>query len=174
MELKTAIHLIANGIPEVTGKQVWADLGAGRGLFSRALASRLPAGSTTHAVDKDARSLDAIVLPGNGIILRKIAADFGTLEFPTEKFDGILMANSLHFIAARGALLERLKGFLRASGRMIVVEYDTNSSNRWIPYPVSYQSLQELARPAFTSIQKMGDTGSVFGSGRIYSALLTV
>jgi|GEM_PF-6785554 hypothetical protein len=53
MELQNAINLIVKGINERKTSQVWADLGAGSGLFSRALSALLAPGSTIYAVDKN-------------------------------------------------------------------------------------------------------------------------
>src|SRR3989442_10992843 len=54
MDSDDAVALLKAAIPREPG--VWADLGAGTGTFTRALASLLP-GGRVYAVDQNARSL---------------------------------------------------------------------------------------------------------------------
>jgi ubiquinone/menaquinone biosynthesis C-methylase UbiE len=171
MKLKTAINLIEKGVSASITTQVWADLGAGAGLFSNALAAILPPGSTIYAVDKDATSLNSLEAPDN-IVLKKIETDFSSTSFQTEKLDGLLMANSLHFVSDKSVVLLRLRNLLKATGRIILIEYDTSESNRWVPYPISYVTLQKLFKSSFSSIEKIGETKSMYGRADIYSALI--
>ena len=46
------VRLLRDGVPHEPG--TWADLGAGSGAFTLALADLLPPGSLIYAVDKDA------------------------------------------------------------------------------------------------------------------------
>src|SRR5271169_2859486 len=77
---------------------LWADLGAGTGAFTLALAELLGPSTVIHAVDRDARALRSLA----GTVEAKfprvstIHADFSD-EVPLPPLDGILMANSLHF-----------------------------------------------------------------------------
>lgn len=175
MELTAAIRLIEKGVPKNTDKQVWADLGAGRGLFTKALATLLSKGSTVFALDKDGTSLNTIVISSNDIILKKFQSDFSKKEFEMEQLDGILMANSLHFIMDKKSFLLRLKKSLKASGRILLVEYDRDTANPWVPYPTSYASLQKLGEGiGFTSILKIGEEPSRYHQSNIYSAVLTL
>ena len=36
------------------------------------------------------------------------------------------------------------RDYLKPEGRLIVVEYDTDSGNRWVPYPLSYAAFREI------------------------------
>ncbi|WP_339814654.1 class I SAM-dependent methyltransferase [uncultured Imperialibacter sp.] len=56
MELSTAIKLIENGVSNAGDAQSWLDLGAGNGLFTRALAAVLPSGSVVTAIEKAVHS----------------------------------------------------------------------------------------------------------------------
>lgn len=159
--------------PKITTKQVWADLGAGSGLFTNALASLLPSGSTIYAVDKDSTSLNSIEIPGNDTIVKTIEIDFSSSLFLIEKLDGLVMANSLHFIYNKPSFLVRLKNFLKPTGRIILIEYDTNTPNPWVPYPISYNSFQDLVQTSFKSVSKIGEATSVYGPANMYSALVT-
>lgn len=173
MELNTAIALIEKGVSKNTEKEVWADLGAGHGLFTRALATLLPMGSTLLAVDKDAKSLRTIEI-SDDIILEKIQLDFNTEILDTEQLNGILMANFLHYINDKKSFLLGIKKKLKAYGRIILVEYERDKANPWVPYPINYISLQKLSEDCgFGSIHKIGEVPSRYQQGTIYSALLT-
>ena len=88
--------------------QTWADLGCGRGTFTRALASLLPGGSTIHAADTDRAALDALPGEEHGIRIVAHAADVTAEPWPFDGLDGVLMANSLHFLRNQDAFLTRL------------------------------------------------------------------
>lgn len=54
MQSREAVELIEGG---VVGGGTWADLGAGSGTFTRALAELVGAAGTVYAVDRDARAM---------------------------------------------------------------------------------------------------------------------
>src|ERR1700730_13739469 len=103
MELEQAIRLIKNPqqgsatilLPENPVK--WADLGCGTGLFTRALAELLPPGSTIYAVDERAEALKKIQDSSRQHIIR-IKPNFVDDDLSLARLDGLLMANSLHFV----------------------------------------------------------------------------
>ena len=113
MELNTAIRLIEKGVATSNIQQVWADLGAGTGTFTKALATLLSEGSTVYAIDQDSTALSSIVLLSADIVLKKIQADFSTTELEIGQLDGVLMANSFHFIPDKESFLHRLKKELK-------------------------------------------------------------
>jgi trans-aconitate methyltransferase len=114
MEHHEMVALIRGGVMDSGG--VWADLGAGNGNFTWALAELLGPAATIHAIDRDARALAAqqtslrddppaaSVLPHQADVLR-------LLDLPP--LDGVLCANLLHFLADQAALLRRLRAQLR-------------------------------------------------------------
>jgi len=53
-----AVALIREAVPRAAG--TWADLGAGDGTFTRALARLLGLNSRIYAVDRDAQALAAL------------------------------------------------------------------------------------------------------------------
>src|SRR5215212_3709062 len=97
MNLKEATELIAFE-NRVSTPQLWLDLGCGRGLFTLALASRLPAGSRIIAVDKDEKAMKQIPSAVNSIFIKAIVADFICDALDLKEIDGVLMANSLHYV----------------------------------------------------------------------------
>src|SRR5204863_7861950 len=82
-------------------------------------------------------------------------ADFTQpLELP--QLDGILMANSLHYVRQKEPLLRSLRSFLLPNGRLLIVEYNVDKGNYWVPYPLSYRSWEELAeRSGFSNTQQL-------------------
>lgn len=149
VRIEKARRLLRAGIPNPGG--VWADLGCGDGIFSAALYPLIQPGGVIYAVDKSRRALSALQrafardLPGAE--LRPLQADF-TQPLTLPPLDGLLMANSLHFVRQKEPLLARLCGLLRPGGRLIVVEYNTSQGNPWVPYPLDAPGFLQLARDA--------------------------
>jgi len=157
------VALLRPGIHEKGGR--WADLGAGEGAFTLALAELLGPGAHITAIDKDARALRGI---GSGIETR--VADF-TKPMDLHDLDGVVMANSLHFVADKAPVLRSVRDMLRPGGRLIVVEYSTDRGNPWVPHPFTYPTWVRMAEAA--GLQGTEQLHSVpsryFGS--MYSAL---
>ena len=130
-----ARELIAHPSLSAGGPQVWADLGAGDGTFTVALASLLPSGSEVHALDLDSAALAKLPRRHGGVAIDTHVGDFTTFPWPFEAIDGILMANSLHFVAEQASFLRRATSHLRRR-QVLLVEYDTDSANPWVPYPL--------------------------------------
>lgn len=154
---------------------MWADLGSGTGAFTLALAELLGPGASIISVDKDAGALDVqrsnMLRHNPKAQVTYVAADFNErLDIPP--LDGLLMANSLHFVKAKRPFLRLVRGYLKPTGKLIVVEYDTDTGNAAVPFPISYESLSELADPCeFAGIELLGIRPSRF-LGRIYSAAM--
>ena len=166
-------QLIENGIDR-NGGGVWADFGAGRGTFTLAVRDIAGPDIDLIAIDRDRGSLQTLdttmerLFPGTR--LRLLEADMaGQLTLPP--LDGIVAANAIHFVRDQTALLRRWRAYLKPEGRLVVVEYDTDSGNRWAPYPMSYNAFRETARAAgFTDPALLGSRPSRW-LRRIYSAL---
>jgi ubiquinone/menaquinone biosynthesis C-methylase UbiE len=150
VELSEVIALIepATGRPSGT----WADLGAGSGLFSRALAAMLGDRGRVIAVDIDARALEAIERPDLAASIETVVADVRAPDaIPALRdaaLDGAVLANVLHFVHDPGDLLRRLRRLLVPGARVVVVEYDRERANRWVPHPLTPARLAEVAREA--------------------------
>ncbi|HYC52187.1 MAG TPA: class I SAM-dependent methyltransferase [Gemmatimonadaceae bacterium] len=153
---------------------VWADLGAGGGLFTRALVHLLSSESRVIAVDSDPAAVAALErLAATSPTLTALQADLTdfTAEVP---LDGILLANSLHFVEHAGAVLARLVTQLRPGGRVVLVEYDRRSASRWVPYPVAIGDLPALATAAGLSKFTVVESRPSNYEGIIYAAVASL
>jgi ubiquinone/menaquinone biosynthesis C-methylase UbiE len=140
------VHLLRKGIATTGG--VWADLGCGAGAFTLALADLIGPTGSIYAVDKDRSALDVLErtmradFPATSMHYHR--ADFTSpLELPP--LDGIVMANSLHFVRKKDVLLQQVHSYLRAGGRLLLVEYNADQGNPWVPYPLTYSTWETLA-----------------------------
>ena len=130
----------------------WADLGAGSGAFTLALREVLGAATTIHAVDKDKSSLEQLkqayqVHFGSTENLQIQVDDFShNIKLPP--LDGIIAANSLHYFKDRVKVLEHIKAFLKPNGKLIIIEYNVDSGNPWVPYPFTFQTFGKFAKQA--------------------------
>ena len=176
MDARDAARLIA---PGVSGR-VWTDLGAGRGTFTLALATLLGPTGQVYAFERDAAAIDALERIARRrdrderALIEVVRGDFTTARLPLEDNDGILMANSLHYVAddEQAPLLARLREGLGEQGVLLVVEYDNRSRSRWVPFPISFDRLASVARGAGLSTPKViGRRDSAFG-GTMYAASL--
>lgn len=181
MEHADHVALIRNGIEERDRGGVWAELGSGSGAFTLALAELLGPGAIIYSLDRDGRALReqgrAMRTHFPDTTLHAITVDY-TGPFPSDVplFDGVLLANTLHIQPERerGQVLDQLHAALRPGGRLIVVEYNTDRGNRWVPHPFSFPSWQRLAREhGFTDTRLLASRPSRF-LGEIYAASSTV
>lgn len=171
MTINQAAALLRTPRIEWARPQIWCDLGCGEGIFTMALASLLAPGSTIHAVDIDQRALGKVPERHGDVAIRTVLADVNSLSLRLPCCDGILMANSLHFIQEQAQLLARLTA---VSQRILVVEYERSSSNVWEPYPVNFQKLCALFHEAGAgAVHQISSQRSRFG-GTMYSALAEV
>jgi SAM-dependent methyltransferase len=162
--------------PVVRRGQTWADMGAGRGAFTLALADLLGPGSRIVAVDRAARDLAAAALAVDrgfpGIELGTLVADFERqLDLPP--LDGIVAANSLHFSRPERqvGVVAAMAAHLRPGALFIVVEYDADRGNPWVPHPFSSRRWVEIADEAgLVGTTEIGRVPSRF-LGAIYAAV---
>lgn len=168
MKLTEAIQLLHPAGLENTAPQQWADFGSGEYLFTRALASLLAPGSRVFAIDRIAMP------PEKGVVnIVPVKADFVADELSLVPLDGILMANSLHYVADKYSFLQKAAGHFGKRPLFLVVEYDTDIPvPQWVPYPVSFGELELLAgKLGYTNVKRLGSYDSLYG-GTMYAALI--
>ena len=175
MDHRDHVNLLRPGIPDSGG--VWADLGSGTGAFTLALAELLGDSGQIHSVDKDKRALHqqkrSMRARFPDVDVTYHVADF-TRSLSLPPLDGVVMANALHFIRrgeAQKAVVQQVRGTLRPGGRLLLVEYNTDRGNHWVPYPLSFPTWQALARDrGFHSTSLLATRPSRF-LGEIYAAM---
>ena len=174
MEHADHVALVARGLDGAGPR--WLELGAGSGAFTLALLDLLGADADVVALDRDANALRRL---GDDARRRFPAATVTThvadftqpLAVEPASFDGVLMANSLHFVREKEPVLRAAIGALRPGGRFLLVEYGSDSGNRWVPWPIGYPTWSELAaRVGLRDTQLIGEVPSRF-LGSIYAAV---
>lgn len=170
MEHKDHVALLQDGV----AGHVWADFGAGAGAFTLALADLLRSQGEIYAIDANGRALEeqrtAMHARFPAMTVHFLQTDF-TKPLTLPPLDGIVMANSLHFIRQKEPTLERVFNYLKPGGRLIMVEYDGDVGNTWVPYPFSYTTWEKMAtRAGFIGTRKLNSHPSRFLKA-IYSAL---
>jgi SAM-dependent methyltransferase len=162
------VALLQPGVPAPGG--VWADLGSGGGAFTLALADLLGPGATIYSVDRDPGALRGqprrLAALAPGVALVTLAADF-TRPLPASvpPLDGLVMANALHFVPGprKAAVVRQLKGALKPGGRWLLVEYNVDRGNPWVPHPLAYPAWEALARACgLTHTRLLGTRPSSF------------
>ena len=128
---------------------VYADFGAGSGAFTLALRELVGLDATIYAVDKDRSSLNQLdsahrVRFNSSRNLILLSNDFSR-PFNLPPLDGIVMANSLHFFKDKEKILRHVQKFLKPNGALLLVEYNVDSGNMWVPYPLTFETYRALA-----------------------------
>lgn len=171
----------------------WADLGSGEGAFTLALRELLGPEAEIFSIDKDksaleeqkqsfrdrfpnsnvhfiqgdfTQSLNPSTLPTTGLTVSQSPVSGLSIS----SLDGIVMANALHFIRDKEHLLRALRGYLKPNGRFVLVEYNVDSGNTWVPYPISFETFRALAPHAGLSEPRLLATKPSRFLRQIYSA----
>ena len=172
---KDHVSLIEKAIHTKGG--VWADLGSGAGAFTLALRDIAGPSAEIYSIDinsarleEQKRNFDEMFPDTN---IQFLTQDF-TQKMQLPKLDGILMANSLHYVKNKIPLLKSLRQFLKPSGKLLLVEYNVDDGNIWVPYPLSFQTLSTLANKAgYVKPTLSGTIPSSF-LDEIYATYMTV
>lgn len=149
MDHNDHVYLLKAGIPSPGG--IWGEFGSGRGAFTFALAELIGPAGEIYSVDRD----ESVLNEQAGAVQRRFAGRAPEMHYWTEDYtqplplpdlDGILMANTLHFQRDKVPTLRACFNYLRPGGRLILVEYNVDHGNHWVPYPLSYKSWQSFAQ----------------------------
>jgi len=145
----------------------WADFGAGSGAFTLALRELIGPHAEIYALDKDRRGFNDLEKAHREKFttaqnVHTMRADFtGALSLPP--LDGIVMANSLHYFKDKEKVLRHVRSFLKMNGVLLLVEYNVDSGNMWVPYPLSFETYRSLApRAGFSEPRLLGTMPSRF------------
>lgn len=145
------VALLRGGVPNPGG--TWADFGSGQGAYTLALAELIGPGSTLYSIDRDAGVLAAqakqMASKFPQVQLHQITADFTLpLQPALPPLDGLVMANALHVVPQheKAAVVKLIKSYLKPGGRWLLVDYNADHGNSWVPYPLAYATWEALAR----------------------------
>jgi len=157
--------------------ETWLELGSGTGAFTLALAAVLGPRGTIHSIDQDRGALRAqaaaVGAQFGAVRLDQRTADF-TRPLGFSGMDGVLMANSLHFVRDKAPVLALVRSYLAPGGRFVLVEYDADRGNHWVPHPISYTTWLAVAPAAgFTGARLLGRVPSRFLNA-IYASVATI
>ncbi len=174
MEAAQIEQLISGAI--TPGNFAWADLGSGAGAFTLALRKLGGPEIKIYSVDsqisklREQEELFCTNFPGANI--KFIEQDF-TVDLSLPILDGILMANSLHFVRRKNQFLDSITQFLKPGGKLLIVEYDTDRGNSFVPYPLTFYRLSKLLRQHdFSDPELLATAPSKYEKG-MYSAVAT-
>ncbi|HET6762397.1 MAG TPA: class I SAM-dependent methyltransferase [Longimicrobiaceae bacterium] len=169
-----ALALLSAAIPSATGG-TWADVGAGGGTFTRALASLVGPTGRVYAVDADPRAVATLGRLPSDPASAPVVAMHGDVAAPLglSPLDGIVLANVLHFVADGADALALIAGQLRPGGRLVLIEYENRAPSRWVPYPVAFKRFQALAAEAGLSSPALVATRPSAYGGDLYVASAT-
>lgn len=140
------VNLLRPAIAQQGG--VWADFGSGSGAFTLALRELVGADAEIFSIDQDVERLREQerafqrMFPESNLLV--LGADFSR-ELKLPPLDGIVMANALHYFRDKEKLLKHARGFLKPRGIFILVEYNVDAGNMWVPHPLSFETFQKLA-----------------------------
>lgn len=177
MILSEAIDFIQPSVQPNHG--VWADIGAGSGLFTEALLHILKSGKII-ALDKSPHVLYQSGLQTSqnagkaltNLSVEIMEADFNhSLDLPP--LDGILMANALHYANDHLQVLQNVLKHLKPEGTFILIEYELETPNPpWVPNPVPFKVFIELCSKTSLSSPVIKNTReSIYHDGRLYLAI---
>ncbi|MQA91425.1 MAG: methyltransferase domain-containing protein [Gemmatimonas sp.] len=149
-----AIAFIRDAVGSRPG--AWADLGAGTGTFTKALVAILGESGSVVAVDRDPGAVAALQrlarADGSGARITGAAGDLDRLtaipELEGSELDGVLFANSLHYLAEPEGALRSASDLVHEGGRVVIIEYERERSNPWVPHPLPLRRLRALAERA--------------------------
>lgn len=141
------VDLLRGGVYASGG--TWADLGSGAGAFTLALAELIGSDGVIYSVDQDKGALAeqerAMRQRFPKTTAHYLGADF-TRALSLPQLDGVVMANSLHFQRDKERVLKQVRTYLKPGGRLLLVEYNVDHGNMWVPHPISFETWQTLAR----------------------------
>jgi ubiquinone/menaquinone biosynthesis C-methylase UbiE len=120
-------------IPSSKTLEIWLDLGAGDGLFSKLLTTSNSNRTVIKSdISKHAEYSDLALksyVQGPPIRLNSIS--------------GILCSQVLHYFPSQNQMLVlgHLSKFLSHGGFLVIIEYEISRAYSWIPYPIQLKNL---------------------------------
>lgn len=171
MDIDEAVRLIEKAVEK--RPSVWADVGAGSGIFTLALEQILGFNSVIFAVDKKLEILrDTLKTRYSRSTIHLYEKDFSQPMAFLPPLDGLLLANVLHYIADQESFLRNLcNHYLKDGGTVMVIEYDRFETDPWVPYPLPLPYFERLSsKIGLTLPEEIGRKRSIYGNQDLYVA----
>ena len=156
-------HRVANQkMDEVLSKlslhsgMIVADIGAGSGLFSRPLAKAVAPAGKVYAVDIQQDLLDYINKRNkveNISNVQAVLGEFDDPKLPTRDIDLAFINDVLHHIQNRAVYLKALGTYIKAGGRVAIIDMDKSDPN------TPHRNQPELQVSREDILQWMSDAG---------------
>lgn len=111
---------------------VVADIGAGSGLFSRALAKAVAPAGKVYAVDIQQGLLNYINQRNKEEHIRNIhtiLGEFNDPHLPVQDVDLAFINDVLHHIENRAPYLKALARYIKPNGRIVIIDMNNNDPN---------------------------------------------
>ena len=121
---------------------VWIDAGCGNGTYTFPLATLA---SQVIALDKNSNNLsflDSKISLETNISTQQF--DFSNPSWYKNSVDGILFGFSLHYDPVHTTALKHAYQQLKQGGKLVVIEYSSEKSVPWVPYPLPLKKLNKI------------------------------
>jgi hypothetical protein len=80
------------------------------------------------------------------------------------------MANSLHYVENQAAFIRGCESYMKPRRHFLIVEYDADKANRWVPYPLSQARLTSLFEGAgYSSVRVLRSRPSIYRRAPLYA-----
>ncbi len=172
VKLKKPRALLPELFDQVNG--LWIDAASGDGVFAEVLLELATPDTTVACLDLKDRPLQHCksAIDNHDHRIAAIQADLCS-PFPIKGADGIILANALHFFPfdEQMQILRRCFRTLKKSGKLVIVEYNTNRPTGPVPHPVPLDRIDHLLlRSGFQSPRISSVVGSSY-LGEMYAVL---
>jgi len=130
-----------------------ADIGAGTGIFSRALARAVAPGGTVYAVDVDRELVDYIgqrAQQENLGNIQPVLGEYDDPKLPSRNVDVAFFHDVLHHIEHREAYLKNLASYLKPTARIVLIEIDPHNPNHPHQQHVEKEHGMQLSKESVT------------------------
>lgn len=168
------VALIRPGLVKNSGG-VWADFGSGEGAFTLALRDIVGEKAEIYSIDKDQKSLRIQEQHFNkqfpNTNIHYLSKDF-TEKLDLPLLDGAIAANSIHFHKDTISVIKQMLSLIKPEGKLIIVEYNADHGNIWVPYPFSFKTLETIAKETGFSEPKLLSIVPSSFLNEIYAAII--
>ncbi len=131
---------------------VWIDAGCGNGTYTIPLSNLV---SEVIALDKNWNNLSYLEskIPFETNITTQ-QFDFSNPSWYKDLVDGILFSFSLHYDPIHSTALNHAYQQLKLGGRLVVIDYSSEKSVPWVPFPLpQHELISILENLSFKDIQ---------------------